>query len=196
MGSKYYVGSIPFGDWDVKHWGVIGMKWGIRKYQNPDGTLTEAGKARYGDVGHYEYRSIGQKLAQRKANKLSQKAESHRQYSEAKRKLAYDNKRKYEDEFKDRARQEFLDASSAHAQSQLEAYKQRDNDRLEYAKRTSWGKAIAQKIILGPMDTSYQRARSRGKGRIQSLFSGPQSKVGVVNVAVSNKRKYGHFMLT
>lgn len=29
------------------HWGVLGQKWGIRRYQNPDGTLTEAGKARY-----------------------------------------------------------------------------------------------------------------------------------------------------
>ena len=29
------------------HYGVLGMKWGIRRYQNKDGTLTEAGKKRY-----------------------------------------------------------------------------------------------------------------------------------------------------
>lgn len=29
------------------HHGILGMKWGIRRYQNPDGSLTEAGKARY-----------------------------------------------------------------------------------------------------------------------------------------------------
>ena len=28
------------------HWGVKGMKWGVRRYQNKDGTLTEAGKRR------------------------------------------------------------------------------------------------------------------------------------------------------
>ena len=33
---------------ELMHYGVLGMKWGVRRYQNPDGTLTEAGKARYG----------------------------------------------------------------------------------------------------------------------------------------------------
>jgi len=32
---------------DLEHYGILGMKWGIRKYQNPDGSLTEAGKRRY-----------------------------------------------------------------------------------------------------------------------------------------------------
>lgn len=29
------------------HHGILGMKWGIRRYQNKDGTLTAAGKKRY-----------------------------------------------------------------------------------------------------------------------------------------------------
>ena len=32
---------------ELTHWGVPGMRWGIRRYQNKDGTLTAAGKKRY-----------------------------------------------------------------------------------------------------------------------------------------------------
>lgn len=33
---------------ELAHHGIKGMKWGIRRYQNPDGTYTNAGKKRYG----------------------------------------------------------------------------------------------------------------------------------------------------
>lgn len=32
---------------ELRHWGVKGMKWGVRRYQNKDGTLTAAGEKRY-----------------------------------------------------------------------------------------------------------------------------------------------------
>ena len=31
----------------LQHWGIKGQKWGVRRYQNKDGTLTAAGKKRY-----------------------------------------------------------------------------------------------------------------------------------------------------
>ena len=43
----------------ICHHGILGMKWGIRRYQNKDGSLTVAGKKRYyaypdseGDIGN------------------------------------------------------------------------------------------------------------------------------------------------
>lgn len=32
---------------ELYHFGIKGMRWGVRRYQNSDGTLTEAGQRRY-----------------------------------------------------------------------------------------------------------------------------------------------------
>lgn len=41
----YYMGT--YSGYSLQHHGIKGQKWGIRRYQNPDGSLTAAGKKRY-----------------------------------------------------------------------------------------------------------------------------------------------------
>lgn len=39
---------------DLVHHGIVGQKWGRRRYQNPDGSLTPEGRIRYGYANHHE----------------------------------------------------------------------------------------------------------------------------------------------
>lgn len=61
MNSKYdFITMNGF----LTHHGITGQKWGIRRFQNPDGSLTEEGKRRYQrDVSNALYE------ANRKVNK-------------------------------------------------------------------------------------------------------------------------------
>ena len=51
---------------ELYHWGIKGMKWGVRRYQNSDGSLTAAGRKRL--------EKKDQKWAKRNTDKITAKA--------------------------------------------------------------------------------------------------------------------------
>ena len=69
---------------ELKHYGVLGMKWGMRRYQNKDGSLTPAGIKRYGKDGSARYTSWSTK-------RLSRAAESEKEERRAKASQDFDD---------------------------------------------------------------------------------------------------------
>jgi len=52
----------------LMHHGIKGQKWGVRRYQNADGSLTPAGKLRYSSV---KYARLVRKDAEKRIEKIS-----------------------------------------------------------------------------------------------------------------------------
>ena len=72
MDSGYIItptGSFVNKD-ELYHWGIKGMKWGVRRYQNEDGTLTAAGKKRRKNYSD-ETKSMSTDELRRKVNRMN-----------------------------------------------------------------------------------------------------------------------------
>lgn len=70
---------------ELIHWGIKGMRWGVRRYQNKDGTLTPAGQKRYNkELEKLKAEQKVLKNKQRTAAKLSKLEDLRKQNSEMK----------------------------------------------------------------------------------------------------------------
>lgn len=66
------------------HYGIFGQKWGVRRYQNEDGTLTEEGKERYNQKPESEEwkKSDAEHLSDEELRRRNNRLQAERQYKE------------------------------------------------------------------------------------------------------------------
>lgn len=72
-------------EYEIYHHGIKGMKWGRRRYQNKDGTLTAEGRKRYMSDDAREAKRIGKKKVSEMSNaelrKYNERVNLERQYA-------------------------------------------------------------------------------------------------------------------
>lgn len=67
---------------ELKHWGIEGMKWGIRRFQNPDGTLTPEGRERYLKNGNNGKKTLTEEGYQKFFNKNQKESKFYKTKSD------------------------------------------------------------------------------------------------------------------
>ena len=103
MGSNYMI--TPDGNFisenELYHWGIKGMKWGVRRYQNSDGSLTAAGRKRYTNADG-TLNKKGEKYYTKESARLdAERKKLNNQKRTAAQLAKLDNKRKANEKLKD-----------------------------------------------------------------------------------------------
>lgn len=134
----------------LQHWGIKGQKWGVRRYQNKDGSLTPQGRKRYGSleeaVGALNAARI--KAKRKKQLKKARAAAAEKRKADEEAKVKAEQRKKDVDDGKVSAR----DMTADELQRRIDKlnlekrYKQLLNETNPSAETISAGKQFAKKM--------------------------------------------------
>ena len=81
---KYLIGNMVVDSEYLSHHGILGMKWGIRRFQNPDGSLTDEGRKHRGTSDQSNSPRHVDSQARKKAKQQAKNLEAARKAKAAK----------------------------------------------------------------------------------------------------------------
>lgn len=167
----------------LAHHGVIGQKWGVRRYQNPDGSLTAEGKRHRG----YSEKTVGSEL--KKAGEQAKKAAGQAYKNHQKKKA---EKAKELEKAKAKARKEAVARKAEEAIRKEENFKQylREHPGQIYKNRDKLAREDIDKIMK---DVEWDRRCAdmrraeyqRGLQRIKDIQDGLNTASNLMNTSIN-----------
>ena len=160
---------------ELMHYGVLGQKWGIRRFQNPDGTLTSEGKERYrtdkvlNNIGRaLTNTSLGQRLAVNLNKGYRQdKKEIKGIYKEKKKKAKTDEERK---SLKSDYKKTLGEARTAAAEANYSWQSKETNKKIQ---TQHLGKQFLKSALAGGFGTKvYDDLTAKGADRASAAVAG------------------------
>jgi hypothetical protein len=182
-------------DGELYHHGVKGMKWGVRRYQNKDGSLTPKGRKRYSDGAFEQWKA---KRAEKAKARAKAKAEA------AKKKQEQDAK-KTDDKVKNAYRKKSAsEMTDAELKAAIERAKLEDAYRALRPEEVSKGKQFAQamnkvtmsviedqgkKLLSKLGDKMLEKYFPKEKSALEKLKETAEETKALADIATNKKNK-------